>query len=163
MIRVYLAPVRDFGNTRRENQRLTADEMISEFLGETPHRDENGRPVVSRGFVSISHSGDMVAVAISDTPVGIDMEEKTPRSDALWKRVGAENGYPDWCRKEAYVKFLGEGFTAHPSTVKIPQDVWTKTLESERICLAICAKEQQELTVKREVASHVWETALLHR
>lgn len=163
MIRVYLAPVRDFGTTRRENQRLTADAVLLEQLGETPHREENGRPVVSRGFVSISHSEDTVAVAISEAPVGIDIEEKRERPERLWKRVGAKRGYPDWCRKEAYVKFLGDGFTTHPRSVEVPRGVWTETLESDTLCLAVCAEEEQELTVKREVQPHVWETALLRR
>ncbi len=162
MIRVYLAPVRDFGASHRENQSLTADALVLELLGERLHRAENGRPFVSRGFVSISHSGETVALAAAEIPIGIDAEEKRARPEALWERAGA-SGYADWCKKEAYVKFLGEGFTAHPRTVKLPTGIWTKAWETEEVCLAVCASEKHEVIIKREVAPNVWETALLHR
>jgi len=163
MIWVCLAPVRDFGMSRRKNQSMTADAIVFEMIGETPRREANGKPVVSDGFVSISHSGGTVAVAVSSAPVGVDIEEKKPRPDALWARIGAKNGYADWCKKEAYVKYLGEGFTVPPSQVELPAGVWAVSMESERLCLAVCAKTEAEITVKQEVAPHVWETALLHR
>ncbi|MBQ3054644.1 MAG: hypothetical protein IJC88_00910 [Oscillospiraceae bacterium] len=163
MIRVYLAPVRDFGATNRKNQSLTAEAIVLELLGEPLHRTENGRPVINDGFISVAHSGKTVAIAVSSAPVGMDLEEKKERSKALWMRVGAQNGYADWCKKEAYVKYLGEGFTAPPSQVELPGDVWTASMESDTLCLAVCAKTADEITVKQEVAPHVWETALLHR
>ena len=86
--------------------------------------EENGKPVADNCFVSISHSGDMVAVCTSENPVGIDIEkidgtrnfekianryfhgkekeffEQNPTADAF---------YEIWTKKEAYTKIDGNG------------------------------------------------------
>lgn len=50
-----------------------------DYFGECEiSRLENGKPVITRpeGFyISVSHSGEVTAVVISDTPVGLDIEE----------------------------------------------------------------------------------------
>ena len=50
-----------------------------DYFGECEiSRLENGKPVIIRpeGFyISVSHSGEVTAVVISDTPVGLDIEE----------------------------------------------------------------------------------------
>ena len=86
--------------------------------------EENNKPVADNCFVSISHSGDMVAVCTSENPVGIDIEkiddtrnfakianryfhgkekvffEQNPTADAF---------YEIWTKKEAYTKIDGNG------------------------------------------------------
>ena len=50
-----------------------ADELFARL-----YKNENGKPMLpeeSGLFVSISHSADAVAVALADSPVGIDVEE----------------------------------------------------------------------------------------
>jgi len=39
------------------------------------HCDENGKPTLEFCYLSLSHSGRYVACAVSDKPVGIDIEE----------------------------------------------------------------------------------------
>lgn len=99
--------------------------------------EENGAPRLSGSklFVSISHSGDLVACAISPRPVGIDCEQLRPRDMALAKRVCTEKElayvFPDgqipegvctdgetlwrfyeiWTAKEAYFKLRRTGIT----------------------------------------------------
>lgn len=56
-------------------------------------------------YISITHTEDMCAIALSDTPVGIDAE----RLDRLPPR-----GFSDiysWTDTEAYVKCLGRGLS----------------------------------------------------
>ncbi len=86
-------------------------------------RDENGKPYSSKSpfFISISHCEDAVVAAISEEPVGIDIEKLKPVSDALIKRAcneaeiefikAAENEgekserfFSVWTAKEAYFK-----------------------------------------------------------
>lgn len=79
---------------------------------------------------NLSHSGDYVALAMSDTPVGIDIQQMRSYRDSMVKRFfSAEETaayenlssqstreqkllfYTLWCRKEAYGKLLGSGLT----------------------------------------------------
>lgn len=79
-----------------------------------------------RLYFNLSHSGDYVVLAVSDSPVGIDIEHKTKGYDSLAKRCFCEEEYKDilsagdtdeqkhrfleyWTMKEAYIKLVGEG------------------------------------------------------
>ena len=82
------------------------------------------KPMADNCFVSISHSGDMVAVCTSDKPVGIDIEKIDERKDInkLSNRVfrgkemelfksspTPELFFEIWTKKEAYSKIDGQG------------------------------------------------------
>lgn len=86
--------------------------------------EPNGKPVARNCFVSISHSGDHVAVCRNDNaPVGIDIEKMTERDfgkvatrffrgkelEKFNENPTAEVFYEIWTRKEAYSKILGTG------------------------------------------------------
>ena len=86
--------------------------------------EENGKPVADNCFVSISHSGDMVAVCTSENPVGIDIEkiDEKRNLEKLSNRVFCgkeletfknnptpEQFYEIWTQKEAYSKIDGQG------------------------------------------------------
>ncbi len=86
--------------------------------------EPNGKPVAKNCYVSISHSGDYVAVCRNDsTPVGIDIEKMTERDfskianrffcgkelEKFTKNPTAEMFYEIWTRKEAYSKIIGTG------------------------------------------------------
>lgn len=97
------------------------DEAV--FINNLP----SGKPVAFVGgkeiFVSISHSGDFVAAAVCDTPVGIDLEAKREIKPDFIKKVLSEEelefvkeGNDEttaflkiWTAKEAYLKLTGEG------------------------------------------------------
>ena len=86
--------------------------------------DPSGKPVAKNCYVSISHSGDMVAVCKNDNvPVGIDIEKMTERNfskianrfycgkelETFNSNPTVEVFYEIWTRKEAYSKILGTG------------------------------------------------------
>lgn len=86
--------------------------------------EPNGKPVAKNCYVSISHSGDHVAVCRNDdVPVGIDIEKMTDRNfnkianrffcgkelEIFNENPTAETFYEIWTRKEAYSKILGTG------------------------------------------------------
>lgn len=67
---------------------LAATALAARMLGvavSAIETDEAGRPAIAGDgrYLSISHSGDTVAVAISDTPVGIDVERLRPVEERL--------------------------------------------------------------------------------
>ena len=85
---------------------------------------DRNKPMADNCFVSISHSGDMVAVCRSNKPIGIDIEliDEKRNLEKLSNRVFCgkeletfknnptpEQFYEIWTRKEAYSKIDGQG------------------------------------------------------
>jgi 4'-phosphopantetheinyl transferase len=97
--------------------------------------------------VSIAHAGSLVAVALSDDPVGVDLERSTAGNHALADilltfREQAELGRLSfrehtqaitrwWVRKEATLKASGHGFELDPRELEVtapdlpPAVVWS--------------------------------------
>jgi len=81
---------------------------------------ETGQPQVKNHCISFSHTKKSVAVALSKTPVGIDIEELTPRILPLYPRFMNEQEiavcdvqnlkdlYYYWCAKEAMYKWYAK-------------------------------------------------------
>ena len=80
---------------------------------------DNGMPVTEGGFISLSHSGRFAAAAVSDAPVGVDIEALREVSPSAAKRIlcTAELERASCARyvldrfviKEAFLKMTGEG------------------------------------------------------
>lgn len=119
---------------------LAAQWLLQQLLEETRgidavlHRSANGQPYLTGCdlYVSLSHCENMVACAVSEEPVGIDIERIRPVKAGLCRRVCTpeELAYlqadPDqlnedpaalgrffeiWTGKEAYFKKCGTGIT----------------------------------------------------
>jgi len=109
-------------------------EMISKYFGAEDPKfilNDYGKPFVDKEgiFFNISHSKGRVACAVSDTPVGLDIEKVTEKNDTdikiFAKRYFVENEikqledanysslefYKIWTRKEAYSKMLGSALS----------------------------------------------------
>jgi hypothetical protein len=81
-------------------------------------RDANGKPQLVGGAAhfNVSHSGELALVAVSDAPVGVDIEQDRAIADpdAFARRLRFETTDPRelmrlWCRKEAWLKARGIG------------------------------------------------------
>jgi 4'-phosphopantetheinyl transferase len=95
-------------------------------------REKNGKPYIKNHpfFYNISHSGDYVFCAVSDSEIGADIQKKSKTDyNKLAERFFSEeeaaavNGLEDicqknelfyrlWCRKEALGKLSGEGIAS---------------------------------------------------
>jgi phosphopantetheinyl transferase len=102
-------------------------------------RDANGAPRITSArepiFVSLASRGALVAIALSDRPVGVDVEiaAANPPEPAwnilhsrerewLSKQSGneqAENFLALWCAKEAYLKAIGLGLRREPAEIAV--------------------------------------------
>lgn len=105
---------------------------------------DTGKPFFkdSDVFFSLSHSKALCAVAISDCPIGVDIEKFRPTySLHLIDRsmTEKEKRYYDgdftrlWCRKEAIAKRTGEGITGYPDHIDTTQcDFIEQLIEYEK-------------------------------
>lgn len=106
---------------------------------------KNGKPIISsKKYLSLSHSLNMVAIAVSNKPVGIDIETIIPftivRSLAQRllnnKELALYHKAKDqclwftkyWTQHEAYIKLLGENVTFSSFNQKIKGEVTTKQI-----------------------------------
>lgn len=77
--------------------------------------DAHGRPRFAAYpgvFFSVSHTAGVAAAAVSDAPVGVDIQRVRPVSDRMLRLAGAttaERFFRDWVRWEARAKRAGGG------------------------------------------------------
>ncbi len=112
---------------------MLARQGIAHYFGMHPQdvtfrRDTNGKPYAEGLDIhfSLSHSGNLAVCAISDKPVGIDVEkvrsvnmhvaekmftQKEQYYISSEKRKTQQRFFEIWTKKEAYVKRLGTGIT----------------------------------------------------
>ena len=117
---------------RRRAEHLAGRALLRHAIADRTGRDASsltltataaGKPECVGGpHVSISHSGELVVCAVSDAPVGVDVETRPPRdveavaeryftaAEARWIATDPSSRFPMlWVLKEAYLKALGVG------------------------------------------------------
>ena len=110
MISVY------FTSERTDSREFTA-RVLREACGiaEPVFRtSENGKPYLAENpiYFNLSHSGEVTAIALSKSEVGLDIQlrDGTPRP-ALSRRLSPaereEDFFKVWTAKEAYIKYRG--------------------------------------------------------
>lgn len=120
-----------------------------------------GKPALRGGELefSLSHSGGLAAAAVSDTALGLDIQEERPCNMALAKRFFAADEIAAlersenkdvyftelWCRKESCIKAWGRGLSAvlnSFSVIGMPE-IWHGVVDS--IHFAVCVPGRQGL------------------
>ena len=122
--------------------------------------NEHGKPFIEGApYFSISHCKDGIAVAINDTPIGIDIESIRSVNEDLIERVMSEKEKSQitnhqssiesaraftrlWTQKEAIVKAQGTGIVSFEQLQKtLDNGHWTlDTFESEKYIYSIAHK-----------------------
>ncbi len=131
---------------------------IGQALGIDPHtvsirRGKNGKPYAQDLDIhfSLSHSGNLAVCAISDCPVGIDVERMRKvdyRVAQKWftvreqyyifseKRKQEKRFFEIWTKKEAYVKRIGTGISDF-STFDVWGDKSLHTIWKDRYAISV--------------------------
>lgn len=142
-------------NENRKNSILLSQGFAKEKIAEIFNLDKKdiifsvtsqGKPFCKSHpeiYFSLSHSGDFLALAISDREVGIDIEKLREPKENLVMRVCCKNEIekiysnknPDtvfteiWTRKEAYLKALGTGIDRELSSIDTTDEKFSFTTE----------------------------------
>ena len=121
--------------------------------------NEHGAPYLAVGpYFSISHCKQGIAVAVSETPIGIDIETIRPLNEGLVRKTMNDveqthifsSSHPEtefirlWTQKEAYVKMQGTGIISdmHDILCNVSNVAWEEILELEkRFICTICQKK----------------------
>ncbi|MBR7132596.1 MAG: 4'-phosphopantetheinyl transferase superfamily protein [Clostridia bacterium] len=128
----------------------------------------NGKPLIKGAdnfHFSISHSGNAVAVAVSSSPLGLDIEILKPANLKIADRffTQAENAYifdsptdtnrrffEIWTKKEAVIKQSGMGLAQGLEGFDVTDtDLgrWLCTLEKDGFILSICAEKAEDFRI----------------
>ena len=124
--------------------------------------NEHGKPYLTHHpdiHFNLSHSGRLAVCAVSDAPVGVDVERERKYSASVARRFFTPEEYDFveksddrgnaflqiWTRKESYLKMRGCGLSLSPETFSVlPGDLFPagcffseKTIEKHLLC--VCA------------------------
>lgn len=147
---------------------LKSYEMLTALLASTPYTlhptpsflyNEYGAPYLENGpYFSISHCKQGIAVAVSETPIGIDIETIRPLNEGLVRKTMNDveqthifsSFHPEtefirlWTQKEAYVKMQGTGIISdmHDILCDATNVHWEEILDVEkRFICTICKRK----------------------
>ena len=124
-------------------------------------RNEHGKPYFKNlpdFHFNISHSTDILAVAISDGKVGIDIEKlRTPDLRIAKRFCEDEQAYVTetdpknrffevWTKKEAYLKYKGTGISGGLNSFSIfNTEIPLKTFKISDYIMSVCSKNCFEI------------------
>ena len=160
--------------------RQIISEAVCKEFGLNPHeiifsKDANGKPYLANFpeiHFNISHTHSAVAAAISNKPVGIDIELIKSGSDSKILKIAkkmflphefeyitenqnesAKRFYEIWTKKEAYVKYLGTGIFSNVGefnamgfdVLALDSDVKINTFFVEQWVISVCGDNVTDL------------------
>jgi phosphopantetheinyl transferase len=121
-----------------------ADVLIAKDAKGAPRMISAREPI----FVSVAARGDLVAIGMSDRPVGVDVEViEANAPEPAWNILHPQErdclstqGGPAqresflalWCAKEAYLKAIGLGLRREPAEIAICLDDWARLRIEDR-------------------------------
>lgn len=121
---------------------------------------ENGKPYfkdLPDFHFNISHSKNLLAIAFSNAPVGVDIEKHREINLRIAERYFCETEkqyvndpvsfFYVWTRKEAYLKKSGDGIKKRLDSFCVLNDPKIKTYTFEGFTLSVCSKASAEFKI----------------
>ena len=122
--------------------------------------DENGKPYFKNHpqfHFNISHSKDIIAVAVSSAPVGVDAEKLRDANLKIAERRFTETEkafvktnedfFYVWTRKEAYLKKTGKGLRQSLSSFCVLEDTNIKTFIMSDCIVSVCGDNAKDFSL----------------
>lgn len=95
----------------RNNQSQAILEKLAVFnqWGQLKY-SETGKPYIKNGYISVSHSNNLLVIGHYSNEIGLDCEYIRPLSNALIQKLQLDSNNPilDWCKREAIIKLLDD-------------------------------------------------------
>lgn len=128
--------------------------------------NEHGKPYFKDRpdiFFNLSHCSEGVICGVSDTEIGVDIQDYRPVSSAVIQRVlcTEEQKYLKrntdeevafavlWSRKEAYLKMTGRGVSEGMKNINVLDHAEITTYEFEKYVVSVCNARGETCTVER--------------
>lgn len=124
-------------------------------------KNEYGKPYIkgyTNLYYNISHTRNAIVVAFSDKPVGVDIEKVKHIESQIAKRFFTfeeqmyiskypekidKHFYEVWTKKEAYIKYLGQGLSIKLNSFNVFSNVISKQIKSFEIddyIVSVCSE-----------------------
>ena len=149
----------EYNDTKKQSQagRALLDFVLREYYNTYEYvlnTDERGKPYLEGDpvFFNISHSAGVAALAVSDSPVGIDTEPMRDIRPQVVKRfTGVDSDSPverlfAWLRYESYVKMTGEGIGAQSAHAPHSFHEFEITHDGEPHYICVCTSDGECVT-----------------
>lgn len=126
------------GKEEKEIVKQKALDLISKCTGFTISKIDylkSGKPVIEKGYISISDTLNVTIVAYSDKEIGVDIENKDRKIQL--KDISIK----EWTMLESYYKKLGSGLSLSNVNMNIPL-VDITTIEYKNFYISICCEDK---------------------
>lgn len=107
---------------------------------------KTGKPLIENGFISVSHTRNLLLIAYDNFPIGIDCEFPRDISNHLINRLNLNPDHPliSWCSLEAWIKLDDK---PEHLTQNLPNDVIFKEINLENQSTCIIASRNKIKTI----------------
>lgn len=155
----------------KEKSALLKRRAVEDYFGKAELSvTKKGKPIIvePQGYgISVSHSGDVIAVVIAPAEVGIDIQERFERDNSrmlsFFHESERENDFYDlWTKKESYGKMTGDGIFSQKGKrletdavfIDISKEIseYAEKEFSAKICLDKKTMQDVEYTIKVDFA-----------
>lgn len=95
----------------KNNQSLGILEELSKlYHWGTLKYSNTGKPLIDNGYISVSHSKNLLVIAHHINDIGIDCEYIRPLSIPLIEKLHLDSNNPllDWCKRESVIKLCDD-------------------------------------------------------
>lgn len=154
-------------NEQTRKEKLASQILKNQYIGDY-YLGEKGKPLSDKICFNISHSHSLVVLAISEHPIGVDIELVRDTDEKLIKHTcsdeelkyikGNKEFYKIWTSKEALMKCIGDGINMNLKDIPaLPisgsfeykeNSYYRKSLKHNNYILSVVVRDTEEFNIK---------------